>query len=83
MKTTADKALIMKPSDKLFKIDNFMDTDFAGMYRHEAMDDPVCVKSRTGYVIMVANSPIMWSKLYLPWKLRLLAELIAVVSCFL
>ncbi len=30
------------------------------MYGHEAMDDPVCVKSRTGYVIMVANCPIMW-----------------------
>ncbi len=24
------------------------------------MDDPVCVKSRSGYVIMVANCPITW-----------------------
>ncbi len=24
------------------------------------MDDPVCVKSRTGYVIMVDSCPIMW-----------------------
>ncbi len=30
------------------------------MYGCEAMYDPVCVKSRTGYVIMVANCPIMW-----------------------
>ncbi len=30
------------------------------MYRHEAMDDPVCVTSITGYVIVVANCPIMW-----------------------
>ncbi len=24
------------------------------------MDDPVCVKSRTEYVIMVMNCPVMW-----------------------
>ncbi len=24
------------------------------------MDDPVCVESRTGYVNMVSNCPIMW-----------------------
>ncbi len=24
------------------------------------MDNPVCIKSRTGYMIMVANCPIMW-----------------------
>ncbi len=27
---------------------------------HEAMEDPVCVKSRTEYVITVVNCPIMW-----------------------
>ena len=45
----------MKPSEKLLKIDSFLDANFAGMYGHEGMDDPVCVKIRTGYVIMVAN----------------------------
>ncbi len=49
----------MKPSEKLVKIDNFPYADFAWMYGHKAMDDPVCVISRTGYVIMVANCPIM------------------------
>ncbi len=34
------------------------------MYGHEAMDDHVCVKHRTGYVIMVANCPIMWQSKY-------------------
>ncbi len=57
LKATADKGLIMKPSEKLLKIDSFLDTDFAG---HKAMNDPVCVKSRTGYMIMVANCHIMW-----------------------
>ncbi len=60
LKATADKGLIMKPSEKLLKIDSFPDADFAGMYGHEAMDDPVWVKSRTGYMIMVANCLIMW-----------------------
>ncbi len=84
LKATADKGLIMKPSEKLLKIDSFPDTDFAGMYRHEAMDDPVCVKSRTGYVIMVANCPIMWqSKLQSETALSTMeAEIVALAhSC--
>ncbi len=38
----------MKSSENFLKIDSFPDADFAGMHGHEAMDDPVCVKSRTG-----------------------------------
>ncbi len=60
LKATSDKRLIKKHSKKLLKIDSFPDANFAGMYGHEAMDDPVCVKCRTGYAIMVANCPIMW-----------------------
>ncbi len=60
MKATSGIGLIMKPSDKLTKIDSFQDADFAGMYRHEDIDDPVCVKSRTGYVILDADCPFMW-----------------------
>ncbi len=50
----------MKPSEKLLTSDSFPDANFAGVYGHKAMDDSVCVKSRTGYVIMVANCFIMW-----------------------
>ncbi len=60
LKATSGKGLIMKPSEKLFKIDSFPDANFVGMHRYEAMDDPVCVKSRTGCVIIVGNLPIMW-----------------------
>ncbi len=60
LKNTSDKGSTMKPSEKLLKIDSFPGAKFPGIYGHEAMDDPVCVKSRTGYVIMVANCPIMW-----------------------
>ncbi len=49
----------MKSSEKLLKIDNFPDADFARIYSHQSKDDPVCVKSRTGYGIMVANCLIM------------------------
>ncbi|KAL7447934.1 hypothetical protein ACHAXS_000110 [Conticribra weissflogii] len=37
---TSDEGLIMKPSDKLLTVDSFPDADFAGMYGHEAMNDP-------------------------------------------
>ncbi len=50
----------MKPSEKLLKIDSSPNANFAGMYGHKAMDNPVCVKSRTGNVIIVANCPIIW-----------------------
>ncbi len=50
----------MKLSDKLLIINSFPDTNFAGVFGHEAIDDPVCVKSRNGYVITVSNYPIMW-----------------------
>ncbi len=74
----------MKPSKKLLKIDCFLVVNFAGIYRHKAMDDPVCVKRRTGYVIMVANCPIMWqSKLQSETALSTMeAEIVALVhSC--
>ncbi len=40
------EGLIMKPPERLLKIDSFHDANFAGMYGHEAMDDLICVKRR-------------------------------------
>ncbi len=57
LKANADKELIMKPLEKLLKIDSFPYFEFVGMYQHETID--VCVKSRMGYVIIVSNYPIM------------------------
>ncbi len=45
----------MKLSVTLLKIDSYSEANFAGMYGYEEMDDPICIKSRTGYVIMDAN----------------------------
>ena len=43
------------PSDDVLKIDNYPDADFACIYGYEENVDPTCVKSRTGYVITVAD----------------------------
>ncbi|KAL7460686.1 hypothetical protein ACHAXS_001129, partial [Conticribra weissflogii] len=34
--------------------------DFTGLYGYEDSQDPHCVKSRTGYAILVAGCPIIW-----------------------
>jgi hypothetical protein len=34
--------------------------DFAGLWGYEDCNDPSCVKSRTGYVINIANCPVIW-----------------------
>jgi len=75
LRRTRTKGLVLTPSENLLAIDAFPDADFAGMCGVERPDDPACVKSRTGFVINVANCPVLWmSKLqrqrYLPWKLR-------------
>ena len=57
---TRDKGLIISPTSTL-NIDADPDADFAGLYGYEDNNDPVCVKSRTGYVINVAGCPVYWS----------------------
>ena len=60
IKGTLDKGLVLNPSDNL-DIDCYVDADFAGLWPHEVKTDPSCVKSRTGFVICVANCPVVWS----------------------
>ena len=56
---TRDKGLILCPTDKL-NLDCYVDADFAGLWNYEDPHDPVCVRSRTGYVITFSGVPIMW-----------------------
>ena len=56
---TRDKGLIIKPSNEM-KIDMYVDADFAGLWGYEDKSDPVCVKSRCGFVILVGNCPVIW-----------------------
>ena len=60
LRKTRTKGLILKPCANVFEINAYPDADFAGMYGVERADDPACVKSRTGYVITVANCPVLW-----------------------
>ena len=82
LKATRDRGLVLNPSREL-KIDCYPDTDFAGMYGHEDSSDPSCVKSRTGFVITVANCPVLWqSKLQTETALSTMeAEIIALAHC--
>jgi len=42
-------------------LDCYVDADFAGMYGHEDEQDPVSVKSRTGFVLTLFGCPVLWS----------------------
>lgn len=56
---TKDKGIIMTPSNN-FSVDCYVDADFAGLYGHEDCQNPVSVKSRTGYVLLLADCPLLW-----------------------
>jgi transposase InsO family protein len=57
---TRKRGLIMKPRDDL-KIDMYVDADFAGLWGVEDPNDPNCVKSRTGFVIVIGGCPVLWT----------------------
>jgi hypothetical protein len=52
--------MILKPTTLLI-INAYPDADFAGLYGNNDNNDPVCMRSRTGFVITVANCPVFWS----------------------
>ena len=56
---TAEKGLIFKPTGK-FNVYCYVDADFAGLFRCEDDQDPVSVKSRTGYLRMFGGCPLLW-----------------------
>ena len=57
---TKDKGMILEPS-KNFTVDCYVDADFAGLYPVENSQDPISVRSRTGYVFFLANCPLLWA----------------------
>ena len=59
LKGTMEEGLILDPTDHM-NIDVYVDADFAGLWGSEEPQDPSCVKSRTGYVICIANCPVIW-----------------------
>jgi len=51
--------MTLQPSDE-FNVDCYVDADFAGLYNIENDQDPICVKSRTGYLITFMGCPLLW-----------------------
>ena len=59
LKGTVDKGITMSPSTNPC-IDCYPDADFAGLYGHEDVQDPHCVRSRSGFVILAFGCPVVW-----------------------
>jgi len=60
LKGTMDQGLILTPHSN-FKIDCYVDDDFAGLWGNEDDQDPILVKSRSIYIITLMNCPIFLS----------------------
>ncbi len=60
LKGTADKGYFLQPSSNK-TLDCYVDADFAGNWTPITSADPSSAKSRTGYVIMFANCPLLWA----------------------
>jgi hypothetical protein len=59
LKGTRDKGLVFTPDEEM-KLDCYVDADFAGLWNVEDKQDPVCVKSRTGFCLTLGNCPLIW-----------------------
>jgi hypothetical protein len=59
LKGTKTQGMTFKP-DSTMQLNCYVDADFAGLWNVEDDQDPVCVKSRTGYVLTLGNCPLLW-----------------------
>ena len=57
--TRQTQGIIYRP-DKKKSIDTYVDAPFAGDWNTSWSNEPSSVMSRTGYVVMYANCPIIW-----------------------
>jgi hypothetical protein len=61
LKGTADKGIILRPLEaESLKTDVYVDAAFACGWGTELASNPESVKSRTGYIIEIANCPVLW-----------------------
>jgi len=59
LKNTKNMGMILRPNVD-FKLSCCVDSDFGALFRSENPEDPVSVKSRTGYLIKFGCVPILW-----------------------
>jgi len=57
---TKDKGIVMHPTQD-FKLDMFVDADFAGIWHREYSELRECALSRTGYITTYCGCPIHWA----------------------
>lgn len=57
---TRDEGMTIQPTSKN-TLDCYVDADFAGLYGAEDPDDPISVRSRTGFIIALGDNPVIWS----------------------
>ena len=56
---TKDNGIAFNPSKKVV-VDCYADAYFVGLWGHEDPQDPICARSRTGFVVTFANFPLLW-----------------------
>ena len=56
---TKYNGLVFIPSKKL-AVDCYADTDFVELWGHEIPQDPICARSRNGFVVTFVNYPMLW-----------------------
>ena len=57
---TNTKGCSLQPSSLDRDFNYYVDADFSGLWNEDISDDPISVKSRTGYIIAFANCPSLW-----------------------
>jgi hypothetical protein len=60
LKGTASEGLHVKPNSMRLALDCHVDADYAGHWTKEEADDPVSVRSRTGFIITFGEVPVQW-----------------------
>ena len=56
---TKDKGMTLSPTSD-YTVDCYVDADFAGLWKVEDDQNPISVKSRTGFLIMFMGCPLLW-----------------------
>jgi hypothetical protein len=59
LSATKQFGMIIKPTKEL-TLDLYVDADFAGLHRREPDHIPDSVRSRSGYIILLAGCPLVW-----------------------
>ena len=60
LKKTSNQGIIVKPANKQFDLDLYVDADFCGLFGQENARNPDSVRSRTGYIVTLCGWPIIW-----------------------